>query len=110
MAFVSIGLQTNSVIHFTDASIAEHLAASDCNNTKAMVFDCLKKRFPRSQKQFKTFVREATAGVAKNAGLLKDKGGACGFIKKRIGKKRRLSVEVNKNLLGFNLVEVQKGI
>jgi len=100
-----IGSQSDSVLRFTDTFLAEHIEALEQNETQVVVFDTVKKLFPRSQKQFKTFVRETTARAASNVGQLKEKGGASGFVKKRIGKKRQFTVEVNRHLLGFSLVD-----
>ena len=107
-----IGSQSNSdsVIQFTDAELAEHIVAAERRKTTDGVFARMKKRFPHSQKQFKTFVRQNTSAAARNIVSLKDKAGSCGFLKKRLGKKRRFGVMVDRNLLGFDLVtEAQRG-
>lgn len=77
-----IGLQPDSLCHFTDEVLAAHIMATEGNKTKNLTFERVKKRFPHSKKQFKMFVRETTAAAASNIGPLDDKAGACGLLKK----------------------------
>lgn len=95
-----IASQKECVFSFSDEDLLKHL---DFTKKSSNTFMRVKKTFPKSNKRFLTYIREATTKAAGNIGSLR-KLHDVGLAKSRKGKKRRLVTQANKDLLGFQLL------